>query len=493
MTIMELSRATLSQIAPPVQVPGYDVKQVKAGIVHLGFGGFHRAHMARYTHNLMGRDHDALQWGIVGAGLLIADARMRDSLEPQDHLYTLVERDGARDVVTVIGSIADVLFAGDDSTALLAAIANPHVRIVSLTVTENGYCLNRVTNRLDLDHPLIAHDREHPERPRSAIGILVAAFRARRDKDTSPFTALSCDNIQHNGKVLQQSVHDLAMDQDPPLAHWISENASFPSTMVDRITPVTQPGHIEYLRATYGIADRWPVFSESFLQWVIEDRFIQGRPAWEQVGAQFVEDVAPYEFMKLRLLNASHLAIAALGQLSGYRFIDETMRDVHIAGFMRALMDRETGQTLRPVPGVDLDAYKATLLSRFANPEIQDTVQRVSTDAPLATLVDSARDRLGANASIDLLALAIAAWLRRARGEDEQGMPIEIRHPLAQVLREKAVAGGADPRPLLSLAPLFGTLGQDPDFVEPIATWLASFYSSGTRATLAKAAAQLRF
>ena len=493
MAAISLSRSTLGGVAAPVRVPGFDLQRVAPGIVHLGFGGFHRAHMARYTHDLMERRADALEWGIIGAGLLAADVRVKAALAPQDHLYTLVERSGAEDAATVIGSVADVLFAGEDSTGLLAAIDDPRIRIVSLTVTENGYCLDRATDRLNLAHPQIAHDLQHPERPKSAIGIVVAALRRRRDSGNPAFTALSCDNIQHNGHVLKNAVLDLATRLDPQLAEWIGKNASFPGTMVDRITPVTQPGHVDYLREHFGIEDRWPIFSESFRQWVIEDDFVGGRPAWEEVGAQFVDDVAPYEFMKLRLLNASHLAVAGLGQLSGYRFIDETMRDPHIAGFMRALMDRETGQTLRPVPGVDLAAYKETLLARFANPEIKDTVQRVNTDAPLATLVDSARDRIEAGSGIDLLALAIAAWLRRARGEDEAGEPIEIRHPMAATLREKAIEGGPDPRPLLSIAPLFGTLGQDPRFAGPVAGWLALLYRDGTRKTLAAAAERLGF
>ena len=492
MAAIALGRGTLSEIAKAA-VPGFDVARVTPGIVHLGFGGFHRAHMARYTHNLMERDPSALGWGIVGAGLLPADARMKQSLAPQDNLYTLVERSGSDDTATVIGSIAEVIFAGEDSTALLAAIADPRIRIVSLTVTENGYCLDRSTNRLDFEHALIRHDLEHPQTPKSAIGILVAGFRGRHESGAPAFTALSCDNIQHNGHVLHGAVHDLASRLDPALAAWIETNASFPSTMVDRITPVTLPADIETLRERFGIEDRWPVFSESFLQWVIEDRFVLGRPAWETVGAQFVDDVAPYEFMKLRLLNASHLAVAGLGQLCGYTRIDESMADPQIAGFMRTLMDRETGQTLLPVPGVDLDAYKQTLIARFSNPEIKDTVQRVNTDAPLATLVDSARDRLQAGGSIALLALAIAAWLRRVRGEDEAGAPIEIRHPLANQLRERAIAGGADPRPLLSIGSLFGTLGDRAEFVDPVAGWLESLYRDGARATLRDASARLGF
>jgi mannitol 2-dehydrogenase len=304
---IELNRVNLTRLQPPVQVPLFDPATVSAGIVHLGLGGFHRAHMARYTHNLMEMRADAMGWGIIGAGLMPTDRRMQESLGPQDNLYTLVERSATQATVSVIGSLADVVFAGDSSAALLDAIDHPQIRIVSLTVTEHGYCLNRSTKRLDPDHPLIRQDLAHPDRPSSAIGIIVEAYRRRQQSGTVPFTALSCDNIQHNGSVLREAVLALAALRDANLTAWIAENASFPSTMVDRITPVTAKKDVAALAERYGIIDRWPVFAEAFTQWVIEDRFPQGRPAWEDVGAQFVNDVAPYEFMKLRLLNTSHL------------------------------------------------------------------------------------------------------------------------------------------------------------------------------------------
>jgi fructuronate reductase/mannitol 2-dehydrogenase len=470
-----------------VRRPSYNPDIVTAGIVHLGLGGFHRAHMARYTHDLMERRADMLSWGIIGAGLMPPDRRMRDSLKPQDNLYTLVERDAAQERVGVIASLADVIFAGESSAALMDAIAGPEIRIVSLTVTEHGYCLDRSTKRLDPNHPLIREDLAHPEHPSSAIGIIVEAYRRRRESNIPPFTALSCDNIQHNGSVLREAVLALASLRERTLAHWIEENASFPSTMVDRITPVTAEKDIATLAERYGIIDRWPVFAETFTQWVIEDRFPAGRPAWEDVGAQFVADVAPYEFMKLRLLNASHLAVAGLGRLSGYITIDEAMADPLIARYMKALMDRETGPTLPAVPGIDLPRYKATLVERFANPAIQDTVERVNTDAPLNVLLDPIRDRLRGGEKLDLLALALAAWLRRVRGEDERGQPIEVRHPLAEQLRVKAIEGGSDPRPLLGMAQLFGDTGADPRLVEPVSQWLASLYSHGSRETLAAA------
>jgi mannitol-1-phosphate/altronate dehydrogenase len=490
---IDLNRANLARFQPPVQVPRFDPASVTAGIVHLGLGGFHRAHEARYTHNLMERRPDALSWGIICAGLLPADRRMQESLRPQDNLYTLVERDASNEIVTVIGSLADVVFAGDSSTALLEAIDKPEIRIVSLTVTEHGYCLNRSTKQLDPEHAFIRKDLAQPERPASAIGIIVEAYRRRMTTGQKPFTALSCDNIQHNGTVLREAVLALAALRDPKLADWIAANGCFPSTMVDRITPVTADEDIAMLAERFGVNDRWPVFAETFTQWVIEDDFPAGRPAWEDVGAQFVADVAPYEFMKLRLLNASHLAVSGMGRLIGYVTIAESMADPLIARFMAALMDRETGPTLPDIPGIDLPRYKATLVERFANPAIKDTVERVNTDAPLNILVDPIRDRLRSGASVELLALALAAWLRRVRGEDEQGQPIDVRHPLAEELRAKAIEGGPDPRPLLAMTQLFGDTGADARLVDPVARWLASLYAKGASATLAEASGTLGF
>jgi mannitol-1-phosphate/altronate dehydrogenase len=489
-TAIPLSRDTLRRLPPAVRVPDYDPARVVPGIVHLGLGNFHRAHMARYTHDLMQQQPDALNWGIVGGGLMPGDRRMRDSLAPQQGLYTLVERRGTEEIVSVIGAIARVIFAGDSAEPLLAAIDDPAIRIVSLTVTENGYCLNRATKQLDLEHGLIRQDLAETANPRSAIGIMVEACRRRRDAGLPGFTALSCDNIQYNGTVLRAAVLALAERRSPALAEWIGGHVSFPNTMVDRITPVTQEAQVAELRDRHGIADNWPVFSEIFRQWVIEEHFIRGRPAWEMTGAQFVPDVTPYEFMKLRLLNGSHLAVAGLGRLLGYTYIDQTMADPLLRDYMAALMDRETGPTLVPVPDIDLAGYKRTLIARFANEAIKDTVERVNTDAPINVLVDPIRDRLKAGAPLDLLALALAAWFRRARGEDEQGQPVKILHPMGEALRQKAIEGGKDPGPLLSLRQLFGELGDDQRLVGPLAAWLASLYEQGSRATLQSARQQ---
>ncbi len=488
-----LTLATLPDLPASLVKPRFDKRDLRAGIVHLGLGGFHRAHMARYTHDLLQAGADALRWGIAGVGLLPGDQRMHDSLAPQDALYTLIERDAAGHTATIVGALERVMFAGQTTAPLLQLLDDPAVRIASLTVTEHGYCLNRATKRLDPDHPLIQRDLAHPQQPASAIGVLVESLRRRRAAGLPPPTLLSCDNIQGNGAVLRDAVLALAGLRDRALAAWIEAEAAFPSTMVDRITPVTAPADIDWLRQTHGVDDRWPVVCETFTQWVIEDVFPQGRPRWEEVGAQFVGDVAPYEFMKLRLLNGSHLAVSGTGRLIGYATIDEAMADPLITRFMVALMDRETGPTLPAVPGIDLPAYKAKLVERFANPAIKDTVERVNTDAPINVLLDPIRDRLAAGAPLDLLALALAAWLRRIRGEDEQGAPIEIKHPLADTLRARATEGGPDPRPLLSLDALFGPAGRDPRLIEPVAYHLASLYQRGARATLAAAAADLEF
>ena len=485
---IELCRAALGGLPDAVSTPRFDTARLSPGIVHLGLGGFHRAHMARYMHELMERDEAARSWGIIGAGLMRGDGPLIAGLEAQDRLYTLVERDGGTERARVIGSLAGVIDAGQSTAVLLDALADARIRIVSLTVTENGYCLNAATKRLDPAHVLVQADLANPRLPRSAIGVLVEALRRRQVAGTAAPTLLSCDNIQHNGRVLRQALADHATLHDERLAHWIEGNVSFPNTMVDRITPVTTDADRDALAASYHVRDRWPVVCETFSQWVIEDRFTLGRPAWENVGAQFIEDVAPYEFMKLRLLNASHLTVAGLGQLAGYVTIDQSLADIRIRSVMAALMDRETGPTLPPVPGINLPDYKRTLLARFANPAIRDTNQRVNTDAPVNVLIDPIRDRLAAGQSVEMLALALAAWLRRVAGHDERGAPIVVTHPQAELLRRKAREGGSDPAALLSISTIFGTLGSAAGLVQPLRRWLAMLYDRGISATLDQAA-----
>ncbi|MGK7867995.1 mannitol dehydrogenase family protein [Falsiroseomonas sp. E2-1-a20] len=491
--MIELSRATLRAVPPAVQTPSYDPAAVRAGIVHVGPGNFHRAHMARYTHDLMERRDDALSWGILGAGLMPTDRGIIEALAPQDGLYTLLERGDGDERATVIGSLAGLIDAASSPAALLRAMDAPAVRIVSLTVTENGYCVDRATKQLDPQNPAIRADLAAPQAPGSAIGLIVEALRRRRDAGAAAFTAMSCDNIQHNGRVLRDAVLAFAEMRDPALARWISAEAAFPSTMVDRITPGTTEEDRQGLAARHGLRDRWPVPCESFRQWVIEDRFAGGRPAWEEVGAQLVPDVGPYEFMKLRLLNASHHTVAGLGRLLGHAHVSDCLADADLAALMRAVMDRETGPTVPPVPGVDLEAYKRSLVARFANPAIRDTPARIVADGSPTILLDPLRDRLRDGLPVDLLALAVAAWMRCAAGEDEAGQPILLRHALAPLLRQRALEGGPDPGPLLSVEAVFGDLGTQPAFVVPLQRWLNSLHMVGARRTLAAARELLVF
>lgn len=485
MSLSKLSRSDLPPLPANFEKTGFDLTQLAHGIVHIGLGGFHRAHMARYTHDLMGRDPDACAWAIAGAGLRVEDRPLLNTLTAQEGLYTLVEREGATENRVLIGSIIEAIDASRSTSELLKRIGDPRTRIVSTTVTESGYHLDRATKTLDFDAPPVVADLAGPTQPRTVPGILVEGLRRRMVSGAAAFTALCCDNIQHNGNILKAAVLAMAGRQDPGLAEWIDRHASFPNSMVDRITPFPTDAEIAALAAETGLDDRASLHAELFRQWVIEDNFVAGRPAWEKVGAQFVDDVTPYEFMKLRLLNASHLAIAAAGQLCGYSLISDTIDDPLIRRYMIALMDKETGPTLMPVPGINLADYKRALVARFANRAIRDTTQRVNTDAPVNYLVDPLRDRLAADAPIELLALALAAWLRRASGWGDDSQRIQVVHPMSDLLARKALEGGKDPRPLLSLTGLFGTLGEDRRLIEAVGYWLALIYGRGMRATIA--------
>ena len=468
MTSPRLCRATLDRLPDGVAGLTYDPSQITAGIVHLGPGAFHRAHMARYVHALM-NDGQAMDWGIVGAGLTPFDAGVRDALSAQDWLYTLVERDDDGATAQVVGSIVDIV-APEGTEVILDCIDGAGVRIVSLTVSENGYCLDAITRRLDRANPLIVMDLVHPQRPGSVIGLLVEACRRRRNAGRPAFTALSCDNLPGNGSLLRSAVLDFAGLVDADLAGWIAEHARFPATMVDRITPVTRPDDVAAMAGTWGVADAWPIICEPYSQWVIEDDFADGRPKWEAVGVQFTADVEPFERMKLRLLNASHLALASLGWLLGYRMVAEAMRDPRLARYIRALMEQELSPTLPADLPVDLAAYQGRLVQRFSNRTLRDTAERINTDASINLLLDPIRDRLAAGRPIRRLSLAVAAWIHRLALVDDDSLA--LRHPLADELRSLAKAGGVDQSELLAMADVFGDLTTNDAFLGPVTRWL---------------------
>lgn len=481
----KLNQAALSRLPDQVCVPQYDRAAVTYGIVHIGVGGFHRAHQALYLDNYL-EQHPGSGWGICGVGLLEFDQKMRDALQAQDCLYTLVERSPDGDAARVIGSICQYLFAPDDRQAVIDALADGQCRIVTLTITEGGYYVLEGSGEFDVNHPTIQHDLQHPEAPHGVYGFLTAALARRRQQGLPPFTVLSCDNIQGNGKLVGHMLTTFAHLQDPDLGRWIADHVAFPNSMVDRITPATTPADMQMVADQFAIDDAWPVVAEPFLQWVVEDRFCAGRPDWESVGIQMTDDVHPYEMMKIRLLNTSHLLIGYLGSLMGYTHVHEAMADDLIRRAAEGLMDEVTS-TLQPLPGIDVSEYKQILIERFANPKIRDQLARLclNSSAKLPKwMLGSLRDKLQQDGPIPYMSFTVAAWFRYLNGQDDQGNALPIDDPLADLLTERAQAGGADPMPLLNLTELFGDLPQSERFVELVTAHLHRLYDGDTKAAL---------
>ncbi len=482
----KLTQTTLTAFAGRVAVPTYDRTRLAPAIVHIGVGGFHRAHQAVYLDDLAAHGI-TLDWGEHGVGLLPADKYMAEALIPQDCLYTVVTRGATGDTARVIGSMTSYLFAPDDRARVLDVLADPATRIVSLTITEGGYNIDSHTGLFNADTPAIQEDLHNPDMPSSVFGYICAALDRRRRTGYAPFTVVSCDNLQGNGTIASTAVISFARLQDDRLAAWIEANVAFPNGMVDRITPQTTAADRALVAETFGIADAWPVMSEPFTQWVIEDTFCNGRPPLEQVGAQVVSDVHPYETMKLRLLNASHQAMGYLGYLAGYRYIHDVMADADFQVFIARLMDDEVAPLLPPVPGIDLAGYQQTLLERFANPKIRDQVARICTDGSDRMpkfLLPSLTEALHQGRPHQLLTLAVAGWIRYLRGVDEEGREIGIADRLASELRVRANAGRDNPHPVLSLRSVFGDLGCNETFVSELAAAVRTLDASGAKATV---------
>ena len=433
---LRLSNSTLHRLAANVKQPGYDRTQVRIGIVHLGIGAFHRAHQAVYMDSVLASGDN--RWGILGVSLRSGDTK--EAIEPQDGLYTVASRDGAGDSFRVIGSVAKVLVAPENPESVLAAMTDPDVRIVSLTVTEKGYCYSPATASLDESHADIVHDLAHPAAPRSAIGFIVEALARRRANGTAPFTLLSCDNLPSNGETLKRVVTRFAELRDAALGRYIGENIAFPSTMVDRIVPATTDADRTMAARATGLFDAWPIMTEPFTQWVVEDHFPSDRPAWEDFGATFVDNVDAFELMKLRLLNGSHSTLAYLGYLAGHETVSDVMKAEGFSAFIETMMDEEITSTLPPLPGFDLDAYKAQLRERFRNPALRHRTWQIAMDGSQKLpqrLLNTIRQRLEQNEPFDRLALGVAGWMRYATGVDEKGKPIDVRDPLAAQFKQR--------------------------------------------------------
>ena len=481
-----LTQSALPQLGR-VSVPTYDRSALRTGVVHFGIGGFHRAHLAMYLDRLLeGGVTGAQEWAVTGVGLLDQDRRVVETLTAQDGLYTLVVKhpDGQLEG-RVVGSIREALLAPDDPEAVLDRLTAPTTRVVSLTITEGGYLINQVTGRFDPTHPSLASDLAGDGPPRTAFGYLVEALRRRRDAGTAPFTVMSCDNLPGNGDVARHAVTTFAAQRDPELAGWIEEEVAFPNAMVDRITPVTTDEDRATVREQLGVDDGWPVVCEPFTQWVLEDHFVDGRPPVEEVGAQLVDDVEPYELMKLRLLNASHQALCYLGYLAGHRYAHEVCSDEDFVTFLQGYMRDEGRPTLPEVPGVDLQEYSDTLVERFANPQIRDTLARLcaeSSDRIPKWLLPVVRHNLEHGGEISRSALVVAAWARYAEGMDEQGQPIEVvDHRRDRVLAAAQAQLGDDPLAFLRDDELFGDLAQDERFTSVYLEHLEVLHRDGAR------------
>lgn len=478
----------------PATVPDYDRSGVRPGIVHLGVGAFFRAHQAWYTDRLLAQGGDP-SWGITGVGVLPIDRPMAEALHAQDGRYTLLMKDSDHREARVIGSVVEYLLAPDDPQAVIERLADPQTRIVTLTVTEGGYYNDPNTGEFLAGHPDIAHDVAHPQAPRTHLGLLAAALRLRRERAVPPPTLLTCDNIQDNGHVFRRSMVNFARLLDSDLAAWIDAEVAFPNTMVDRITPRTTDADREEILAHWGIEDRWPVVCETFAQWVVQDNFPTGRPAWEEVGVQLVEDVTPFELLKLRILNTTHQLLAYLGFLSGYTYVDEACADPTFVALMRAYMEEEGYPTLQPVPDTDVHAYGEQIIERFSNTQIKDTLARLCTESStyVSTFVFPVlRDNLAAGGRIDVLALVVAAWARYLEGVDENGQAIEIIDRRAAELTPLALEHRQDPRVFVAGNPIFGDIGQDERFLEAFAAAAAELRSLGAHGAMEALLARLR-
>lgn len=483
-----LTTKTLSALPATVRRPAFDRARLTPGIVHLGLGAFARAHLCEYTEDALELEFCA--WGVTGASLQRPD--QRDRLAPQDGLYTLLKRAPTGPDLRLIGCLGEVLVAPENPAALIARMASPDTRIVSLTVTEKGYCHDPATGRLKADHPDIVHDLAHPDIPRSAVGLIVAALKARRAAGLGPFTALSCDNLPHNGGVLRGLVRDFAALSDDGLSQWIEANGAFPATMVDRIVPATTDADIAEVAGLIGLEDAAPVIGEPFRQWAIQDVFAASRPAWEKVGAQMVSEVAPFEFMKLRMLNGAHSSLAYLGYLAGHETVSEASGDPVLARFLEGLW-AEIIPTVPAPQGVVLSDYAQALLARFRNPAIRHRTWQIAMDGSQKLpqrLLGTIRDRLRQHAPIDHLALGVAAWMRYVSGTDEKGATIDVRDPLAVTFAEKARAAGRDAtalsRSLFGIEAIFGAdLPREPRFTQAVERHLAALFDKGAKATVA--------
>jgi mannitol 2-dehydrogenase len=467
-------------------VPTYDRSTLQRGVVHIGAGNFHRAHQAVYFDDLA-CSGVSNQWGVTGISLRSRD--VKDVLSAQDGLYTVVERGHEGQTARVVGSIGSVHYAPNDRAAVRAALADPRTRVVSLTITGNGYFLDPVTREFDASNPDVRADLLDSGSYNTAWAYLTEALELRRRAGTAPFTVLCCDNIPDNTQAARTALVSFAALKDPGLARWIDTYVAFPSTMVDRITPQTSEDEVEFVRREFGIADKWPVLTEPYSQWVIEDNFCDGRPPLDEVGAEFVADVKDHKLVKTRLLNGTHIAMSTLAILAGYQKTDEAMRNEAIYGFVEKLMREEVQPLLPAVPGMNTPEYRRSLLSRLSNPQMSDQLSRLArrgSEKIASFLLPSLHEAIEQDRPHTLLMLALAGWVRYLRGVDLKGFKIQIEDPQKELLTKLATMDGGSPDALLRHE-IFAEVQMVPGFMDRLREMIIDIDEQGVIATLNQA------
>ncbi|WP_172558869.1 fructuronate reductase [Vibrio fluvialis] len=473
-----------------ISLPEYDRSRLVTRIVHLGFGAFHRAHQGLFTHEMLAKtDSD---WGICEVNLFGGEPLIQ-SLCKQEHLYSVAEKGAESTEVKVIGSVTEAMHpAKNGIQAILEKMAEPQVAIVSMTITEKGYCTDSATGKLDKNNPLVQQDLLTPQHPKSALGYIVQALKLRRERGLPPFTVMSCDNVQENGHVAKAAILEFAQSLDAEFRDWIETHVTFPCTMVDRIVPAATPETLSDIATLLGCDDPCAIACEPFRQWVIEDNFVAGRPDWNVAGAEFVANVVPYEEMKLRMLNGSHSFLAYLGYLGGYDHISDTMTD---AGYRKAAFDmmmKAQAPSLTMPAGTDLQAYAMLLIERFANPSLKHRTWQIAMDGSQKIpqrMGGSLKYHLANGSDFSWIATAIAGWMRYVSGIDEAGNEIDVRDPMAEQLRHICDQHGfhASVVPaLLGIEAIFPReLGQNPQVIDAVSRAYQSLLDNGARATVA--------
>lgn len=485
-----MKNITNTPLHSDIALPSYPREQLQSRIVHLGFGAFHRAHQALFTDEMLKKTGS--DWGICEINLFGGEALIQ-SLRSQDHLYSVAEKGAEKTEVKIIGSVTESLHPDlDGIDAILEKMAEPQVAIVSMTITEKGYCADPATGKLDKNNPLVQADLNNPQAPKSALGYIVQALKLRRERGLTPFTVMSCDNVQENGHVAKTAILEFAQLLDPELRDWLETNVTFPCTMVDRIVPAATEDTLAEISSLLGCDDPCGIACEPFRQWVIEDNFVAGRPDWDVAGAEFVQDVVPYEEMKLRMLNGSHSFLAYLGYLGGYDHISDTMTD---AGYRKAAFDmmmKAQAPSLNMPQGTDLESYATLLIERFTNPSLKHRTWQIAMDGSQKIpqrLGGSLKFHLANGSDFSWLATAIAGWMRYVSGVDEQGNPIDVRDPMTDVLRDICEQHGQNVSvvpALLAVEAIFpAELGQNPTVIAAVSNAYQSLLDNGARATVA--------